>query len=450
MTTRVLVLTDDRLGPAMAGPAIRALELARTLSHDVTVTLVSTQAAGELTATGVPVIAACDEATLRGLVADHEVLLAGGLFYAQRPWLLASDKLLVLDLYAPFLLEDLARLSAQGELGDLQHAQHRRLLDRQLLRADFMICASERQRDYWLGRLCALGRLTPAHHRQDPTLERLLAVVPFGLPVTAPEAGHARLRGVLPGIDETSCVFVWGGGLWDWLDPLTPIRALALLNERCPEAKLVFLAGASPNPTTPPMPMNTRARALAHDLGLLGHSVHFVDTWVPYHERGSVALEADAGIMAHPQQLESRFAYRTRALDCLWSERPILCTQGDVMAEWVEREGLGLTLASGDTDGWARAFERVARDPAFVAACRARLKNMRPRHTWPEVARPLANYLRSPWPAPRPPGPPGWALEGHAGTLAKVWGVWRAEGVDGLARRIERVRARRRSGDRPQ
>ena len=32
MTTRVLVLTGDPVGPTMAGPAIRAVELARLLA----------------------------------------------------------------------------------------------------------------------------------------------------------------------------------------------------------------------------------------------------------------------------------------------------------------------------------------------------------------------------------------------------------------------------------
>jgi hypothetical protein len=444
MTTRVLVLTDDRLGLAMAGPAIRALELAQVLGSDTPVTLASTQPVGEVPDLSCHVQGACDTATLRHLVDTHDVLVAGGLFFAQHPWMLALDKALVLDLYAPFLLEDVARLSALGELGEWQHAKHRQLLDRQLRRADFMICASDRQRDYWLGRLCALGRLTPKGHAQDPTLEHLIAVVPFGLSPTPPIPSVASLRGVLPGVDADSSVFVWGGGLWDWLDPLTPLRAVAALATRAPGVKLVFLAGPSPNPTTPEMPMNARAKQLASELGVLGKSVHFIERWVPYQARGSLLLEADAGLSAHLPTLESRFAFRTRTLDYLWAGRPILCTQGDVLADMVASEGLGLVLPPGDSARWADALQRIAEDSEFVNACRNKLQAVRPRFAWREVARPLVAYIKAPSRSVTPPTPPSWALDGPTGTLAKAWLVLRAEGATGLARRIERRRARQK------
>jgi hypothetical protein len=44
------------------------------------------------------------------------------------------------------------------------------------------ICASERQRDYWLGMLGGRDRLTQAQYTLDPTLRLLIDVVPFGLP----------------------------------------------------------------------------------------------------------------------------------------------------------------------------------------------------------------------------------------------------------------------------
>lgn len=430
MPTRVLVLTDDRLGVTLAGPAIRAVELARALAAGAHVTLASVQPLGDVEVPGVAVEHA-DEARLRALVATHDVVLAGGLFYAGRPWLLASDKPLVLDLYAPFLLEDVARLGPEGELGRLTHAQHRAGLDAQLRRADFMICASERQRDYWLGKLCSLGRVTPASHATDPTLEGLIAVVPFGLPVAPPAPGPRRLR------EGAETLFVWGGGLWDWLDPLTPIAAMDRLPLDGPPARLVLWAGKSPNPTTPAMAVAARARAIA------GPRVSFVDAWVPYAERGQVLLEADAGVTAHLASLESRFAFRTRALDYLWAGRPILCTRGDVMADLVEREGLGLVLAPGDVEGWAAAFERVRTDPAWVLGCRARVEAVRPRFAWSEVVKPLAAFVAAPHRAAVSGTQPGWALAGPGARVAKAWSVLKHEGPRGLARRLARVRARR-------
>ena len=61
------------------------------------------------------------------------------------------------------------------------------MLNTQLERGDFFLCASERQRHFWLGHLTALGRLTPSLYDNDPTVRSLLAVAPFGLPGKPPQ-----------------------------------------------------------------------------------------------------------------------------------------------------------------------------------------------------------------------------------------------------------------------
>jgi len=54
----------------------------------------------------------------------------------------------------------------------------------------------------------------------------VMLVVPFGLPSEDPVAGRPVIRGVWPGIGPEDWIVLWGGGLWDWLDPLTLIRAV--------------------------------------------------------------------------------------------------------------------------------------------------------------------------------------------------------------------------------
>ena len=47
------------------------------------------------------------------------------------------------------------------------------LLRDQVARGDFFFCASERQRDYWIGMLAGAGRVTSAAYRADPDLRQL-------------------------------------------------------------------------------------------------------------------------------------------------------------------------------------------------------------------------------------------------------------------------------------
>ena len=80
--------------------------------------------------------------------------------------------------------------------------------------------------------------------------------------------------------------------------------------------------------TTRPPPRPPReARATAEALGLLGSVVLFNDSWVPYEERGAWLNDADCALSLHHDHLETRYAFRTRVLDCFWASLPIVCTE---------------------------------------------------------------------------------------------------------------------------
>ena len=39
------------------------------------------------------------------------------------------------------------------------------------------------------------------------------------------------MKGAYPGIDKNDRVILWGGGIWEWFDPLTLIRAVHRINQ---------------------------------------------------------------------------------------------------------------------------------------------------------------------------------------------------------------------------
>ena len=228
------------------------------------------------------------------------------------------------------------------------------------------LCASERQRDLWTGTLLAERLITPAVHDADPSLGGLLAVVPFGVSDTPPTPGPGpRERFGLADGDE---LVLWNGGLWDWLDAESVIRAVAQLSPERPRLRLVFMGASG---AAQARDAEARAQALARELGLLGRVVRFNDGWVPYEERGAWLLQADCAVAAHRDHLETRFSHRTRLLDCLWAGLPIVCTRGDELAERIARDGLGeavppsdpAALAAGAGAG-ARPWPRILRRPA--------------------------------------------------------------------------------------
>ncbi|MGH9267498.1 MAG: glycosyltransferase family 1 protein, partial [Acidimicrobiales bacterium] len=336
---RVAVVTSEPLGEMMAGPAIRAWNLAVALAAEQEVRLVTTETCDLADDRVAPATAGADG--LHDLERWCDVLVFQGGLLRVHPFLSETPKVVVADMYDPFHLENFE--GTRGQPDRQRHATIAHLtsvINDQLLRADFFLCASERQRDFWLGHLAALGRLNPATYDHDPTFRSLIDVVPFGLP-DAPPAAPAQpvLRGVVPGIEAGDQVILSAGGVYDWFDPLTLVRAVDQLRGRLPRARLYFLGLKHPNPHIPTMGMAGALRALAGELGLTGHHVFFNDGWVPYDQRAGFLLEADVGVSTHLDHIEAAFSFRTRVLDYFWAGLPVVLTQGDTLAGLVEAEG---------------------------------------------------------------------------------------------------------------
>jgi glycosyltransferase involved in cell wall biosynthesis len=364
-----LILSPEPLGAEMAGMAIRATELARAVGGEAA--YVHPHAPGDL----------------------RERAAAAGVVVAQPPWPLAARELrrsgarLIYDLYDPEPLEALQFLA--GRRAGVRRTVTAMSLDRMvdaLHDGHAFLCASERQRDLWTGTLLAERLITPAVHDADPALGGLLAVVPFGVPDAPPAPGPGpRERFGLADDDE---LVLWNGGIWDWLDPESVLRAVAQLSPERPRLRLVFMGTSG---AAQARDAEARARDLARELGLLGRVVRFNDGWVPYEERGAWLLQADAAVAAHHDHLETRFSHRTRLLDCLWAGVPVVCTRGDDLAERVAADDLGAAVPPGDPGALAAALARVldAGRSSFGPALARAAEELR----WSRVAEPLAALI---------------------------------------------------------
>ena len=298
------------------------------------------------------------------------------------------------------------------------------------------LCASGRQRDLWLGVLSSLGRIGFDEYTADPPLARLVAVVPFGVDPEPPHADTPAVKGVIPGIGEDSRVLLWGGGVWNWLDPLTPIRAVAELAKQRDDVRLVFLGVRHPSPRIPEMAMAQAAVDLARDLGV-DSKVHFNHDWVPYAERARFLLDADLGVSAHFDTVETRFAFRTRLLDYFWAHLPSVVTRGDALGDRIGERGLGRAVGFEAVDEWAEAITLLLDDPKEHDLAKQRIAEERETFLWPRVIEPLADLLAGPLPPARyPPRIVGSLLEYAWAALA---GTVRRRGLRGTAREVAGV-----------
>lgn len=396
-TQRVLIITGDPIGVKLAGPAIRAWNMAELLSQQHQVRLLSLTGVSDVTAEFDLVhVAPFDNSSFEKHHQWADVIIFQGhamlVFEAMR----TSEKIMVVDIYDPMHLEQLeqARELPQSEwITQVREATD--VLNDQLLRGDFFVCASERQRLFWLGQLAALGRLNPLTYANDPDLLRLIDIAPFGLSRTPAQHHRNVLKGVVPGISENDKVLLWSGGLYNWFDPETLIRAVAQLVKKQPNVRLFFQGTKHPHPGVPEMEIVSKSRVLSAELGVLDQAVFFNDSWVDFDDRQNYLTEADIGVSTHHSHIETTFSFRTRILDYLWAELPMVVTEGDHFADLVAQEKLGIAVPANDVGALAEALEKVLFDEKFRTQAIKNIQRVRKQYFWDVVLAPLSNFVDS-------------------------------------------------------
>lgn len=392
-----LIISHDVVGTHMAGPGIRYWEMARVLARQQPVTLVAPHPI-DLRTDNV-VCGSYDWGNADSLaqwLRTADVVIANGHALHAHPELAQIVQSLVLDLYDPTLLENLELFRTAPDAERRAHNDRDvTLLQQQLAAGDFFLCATERQRDLYIGALMTAGRITPERVDTDPQLRNLIDVVSFGLPSEPPIKQHLVLRGVLPGIGIDDVVLLWTGGLWDWMDPLTLVQAMPQVVAEHPSVRLVFLAGSHPG-NVHPMRMPQETRRLAESLGLLNHSVFFYEQWIPYFERADFLLEADIAISLHRNHLETAFAaVRSRFLDHLWAELPSVVSAGDAAAELVQQYNLGCVVPAEDTNAITLALNDLVDNPQRRHQCRQYIQQLKPMMSWQIRLGSLLTWLKT-------------------------------------------------------
>lgn len=438
----MLIVSHEALGAKMSGPAIRYWQLACALAKKHSVCLaVPDDPALERKGLEVMGYQRAGGHSLSRLAADADAIIVAGFLLRRYPFLKETGKPLIVDLYDPFILENLEIHKTKPVDTQMEtHTVNLSVLNEQLRLGDFFLCAHEAQRDFWLGMLAANNRINPCTLADDCTLRRLIDVVPFGLPEDPPQHRRQVLKGVTPGIDTEDKVVYWGGGMWEWFDPLTAIHAIVQAAEVHSDLRLFFAGTRHPNPDVPPMRMCEAARQLSDDLGVTDQLVFF-NEWVPYEERANYLLEADIGISLHFEHVETRLSFRTRLLDYIWAGLPMVVTSGDTLSELVAERQLGLTVEPGDVAGVRDALLSLLEESDLRRDATSRFSGVQSDFTWERVAEPLMTFCDEPYRAAdrsclSPPD--GGERLGQPALLVRMWRTWREEGIRGV---LEAVRS---------
>jgi glycosyltransferase involved in cell wall biosynthesis len=358
---RLLVLTDDVVGPAMAGSALRAWELSRVLlsvGHEVV--LAAAEGSAHPEGHGPPVV-------VRPPWSWADAVLAP-------PWCLpprafVGNHLLVVDGVTP-LLAELEASPATPEIERRRRTAGARL-PLVLSRADVILVASEEQASWWTRRL---GKRTDVR----------LIQVPFGIPEMDPPSETDSIDGVPAGWS----VVLWWGGVWPWLDLETLLAARARLGS----ANVSIVVPTADRPGGGAHMTIGELDAAARRHGLNRPAVVALHHWVPYADRHRVLNRSAILAVLHHRGPESDLSFRTRALDGVWAAVPLLLSEGGAVARIANSQGWGAVVPPGDAKLVAAALD-VLLGRRSQERCRAALAAARDSWRWSAIANPLVEAL---------------------------------------------------------
>ncbi len=391
--SKICIISYDIIGKNMAGPGIRFYEFARILSNYLDVTLLTPNKV-DIDTEGFKTkqYKMNNYKSLQRSVESSDIILIQGHILYYFPFLKNFKGKIIVDLYNPFNLESLEMFKDSDMVERIRiDGNNLNILKLQLTIGDFFICASEKQRDYWIGMLNAVGRINPYNYDSDNTLRSLINVVPSGIPSDPPVRSNLSIRDVIPGIKEGNRVILWGGGIWNWLDPITTVKALWEITRSREDIKLVFMGIKHPDPKLPEMRKCVEAIKLARELDLYNKNVFF-NEWTPYNIRQTFLLDSDAGLSIHHERIETEFSYRTRVIDYIWARLPIITTEGDSIAKMVEVENIGEVVQYENAHQLARVMESMVTNKSLKEIYRKNLNKVAPRFYWENVTRPLIKY----------------------------------------------------------
>lgn len=365
--SKVMLVCPEPLGHGQpAGVGIRFLEIARVLrddGHDLTILSPDAGAIAGTRGTYInpqtlhDVSAASDVAVVQGHVANA--------FFMQ-----GAPVPTVIDLYDPYIIENLHYYSERGE----EVFRHDHLtLTHSLVRGDRFLCASEAQRLFYLGMLIAAGRLNPALFDEDPRLESLIAIAPFG--VQSPRAIRPRTN--------HDILF---GGIYDWYDPIAAIDAVAAARATTSDATLTFTHHPNPHIT----PQGKLGEAMNYARAKSYEFVRF-EPWAAYGERAEFFERFALALITFPRSIETDLSMRTRVYDYLWCGLPIVTSSAPGTDEILERYGAGVV-----TNDFAGAIVSLFADRARYESMVEGSQRFVREHQWDRTLTPLRKFVRAP------------------------------------------------------
>lgn len=396
---KVFLVSADKVGKSMAGPGVRCFEMAKILSEHFDITLLVPDSC-DIKSKSFEILFYNSNSASKSigkLIQKADIVIAQNL----RPTLLWKINRLkivyIADLYDPLTVEVLeySKYESSRQKKYVFDFNYYSLL-LQINTANHLLCASNRQRDFYTGILSDQKLIDPNVYQQSPDIKKLISLVPFGLSKDKlPVLNIQTVKSKIPNLKENDKIIYWGGGIFNWFDPLSIIKAIEQISKTRGDIKLFFLGVKHPNPKIKQMEIAKRSIDYCKKKDLLDKFVFFNYGWTPYQERVHFLSRASMAISTHFDNLETRLSFRTRVLDYLWAELPMIMTKGDSMADLCQEKNLGIVVKFQNVKEIQKAILDLADDKKRTDQIKSNIAKAKVEFYWENCLKDLVNLIKA-------------------------------------------------------
>ena len=244
-------------------------------------------------------------------------------------------------------------------------------------KADFFVCPSERQKSYFLPWLMLSG---------IPFDEKRIAVIPVSLSPNLPERQEAP-----------EPTFVFGGGLWPWIDPFP---ALSVVAEEIKAKEMGLLKLFSQKPHIQKLlPKDDSLRThVANVEKLESNDRVTLVGFVPHEEMIKEYTGASVAVDLYQWNRERELAFSTRTIEFLWCGLPVIHADYSEISSHIREYQAGWCLDPNDIDGIKTAVSEILSDSAKVRRYAANAQKLvQDRFVWNKTVAPLDEFVANPF-----------------------------------------------------
>ena len=284
---------------------------------------------------------------------------------------------IALDLHGPLMVE-----TAFQRRADADFAEMARVKLEAFRRADFVSCAGEHQRRYFIPWLMLAGR--------DVTTESV-AVIPVSFPPEAPEHVWSS--------DEIT--FVYGGMFLPWQDPSVGLTTLVEVLEGERAGHLDFFGARHPMFEMDVGVLAQLEERMGTSDRVTVHGLRPRDELLERYRHAHVALD----LMRRNNERD--LAFTTRTVEYLWCGLPVIYGDYGELAPLIREYDAGWVCSPEDREALAGTLRGILRDPGDVKRRSANAQRLaRERLNWERTIDPLDEFCRHPIRRPPPPHAP--------------------------------------------